>query len=91
MRWVLALSVSLVLAAGLAAGALPGFPLPTVWATVSDVVDGNTIVIAIVGADTPGWIVGSTETVRYIGSQADGAMDTFCCFAFCIKLICIVR
>lgn len=78
MRKVALLSFSLVALACAQAQAMPGGPLPSVWANVTQVLDGNTIVVSIAGADVPGWIVGSVETVRYIGSLTDGAMDSFC-------------
>lgn len=75
----------LVLAAVLVLGciswsawALPGFPYPTAWATVLNVIDGNQIVVEIVGSTDPGWISGSRETVRYIGSYADPSDGTIC-------------
>ena len=72
------IALLLVAAATLAASALPGYPYPTVWGTVTQVVDGNTIVIEVVGASDEGWIAGSTETVRYLGSYASPTAETFC-------------
>ncbi len=68
----------LIAGIGLVSSALPGYPYPSVWATVVNVIDGDTIVVSIVGADTEGWIVGSTETVSYIGVDADEQMESFC-------------
>lgn len=66
------------LGVGLSVGALPGYPYPTVWGTVTAVPDGNRIVIEVVGASVEGWIVGSTETVRYLGSYASPTEATPC-------------
>jgi endonuclease YncB( thermonuclease family) len=68
----------LVAAAALGAVALPGNPYPTVWGTVIQVIDGNTIVVEVVGASDEGWIAGSTETVRYLGSYASPTTETTC-------------
>ncbi len=73
---VIALVVAL--GVGLSVGALPGYPYPTVWGTVTEVLDGNRIVIKIVGASDESWIVGSTETVRYLGSYASATEATTC-------------
>ena len=62
---------------GLSASALPGYPYPTVWGTVMQVLDGNQIVVQIVGSTTREWILGSQETVRYIGSYTDSP-DVIC-------------
>jgi len=72
------IGILLLVGAGLTAAALPGYPYPTVWGTVVNVLDGNRISIQVVGSSTPGWIVGSTETVRYLGSYADPATATTC-------------
>lgn len=78
MAKALALSLLLLIGVGFAAGALPGYDYPSVWGTVINVMDGNTIVVRIIGAATEGWITGSVETVRYIGSTADPADATTC-------------
>ena len=78
MRKMVCLLVVIVVASGFAASALPGYPYPSVWGTVVSVIDGNQIVIEIVGASDPAWIVGSEETVRYIGSCADPTTATVC-------------
>jgi endonuclease YncB( thermonuclease family) len=78
MRRTLLAGVLIVTGLGFAANALPGYSYPSVWCTVADVLDGDTIVVTIVGADTEGWIVGSTETVHYIGIDADEQMESFC-------------
>ena len=62
---------------GLSASALPGYPYPTVWGTVMQVLDGNQIVVQIVGSTNNDWIAESQETVRYIGSYADSP-DVMC-------------
>jgi endonuclease YncB( thermonuclease family) len=81
MRAIPAVAFLLVLGIGLSAGALPGYPYPTVWGTVINVLDGNQIVVEVVGATTPDWIVGSQETVRYLGSYASPGSDTACSMA----------
>ncbi len=63
---------------GLAAGALPGFPYPTVWGTVINVLDGNRIVIEVVDSTAGDWIANSVETVRYLGSYASPADVSMC-------------
>jgi endonuclease YncB( thermonuclease family) len=73
--WV---GVLLAVCVGLSAAALPGYPYPTVWGTVVNVIDGNRITVQIVGASTRGWIAGSTETVRYLGSYASPTEETIC-------------
>jgi endonuclease YncB( thermonuclease family) len=78
MRAIPAVAFLLVLGIGLTASALPGYPDPTVWATVINVLDGNQIVVEVVGASTPDWIVGSQETVRYLGSYASPTEETTC-------------
>lgn len=78
MRKGFALSLLLAVLLAVAAHALPGGPYPSVWANVAEVLDGNTIVVSVVGSDIPDWIAGSVETVRYIGSLAEGSMDSFC-------------
>jgi endonuclease YncB( thermonuclease family) len=78
MARALGLSLLLLIGVGFAAGALPGYDYPSAWGTVIDVIDGNTIVVRIVGAATEGWITGSVETVRYLGSYADPADATTC-------------
>ena len=78
MSKALALSLLVVSALSLTAAALPGYEYPSIWGTVINVIDGNTIVVQIVGAATPGWITGSVETVRYLGSYADPADATVC-------------
>lgn len=59
-------------------GTLPGFPHPSVWATVLAVLDGNRVGVQIVGSTDLGWIAGSRETVRYLASHADPADATVC-------------
>lgn len=78
MRAILVVTCLLVLGIGLSAGALPGYPYPTVWGTVINVLGGNQIVLEVVGASTPDWIVGSQETVRYLGSYASRTEATIC-------------
>jgi endonuclease YncB( thermonuclease family) len=80
MQMAKMLLVALVLALGIgfSAGALPGYPYPTVWGTVVNVVDGNRIVIAVVGSTTGEWIPGSSETVRYIGAYVSPTDGTDC-------------
>jgi endonuclease YncB( thermonuclease family) len=78
MRAIPAVAFLLVLGIGLSAGALPGYPYPTVWGTVINVLDGNQIVVEVVSASTPDWIVGSQETVRYLGSYASPTEATIC-------------
>lgn len=74
------IAVALLLSAwlGLSAAALPGYPYPTVWGTVTNVLDGNRIVVAIVGSTTGQWIPGSVETIRYLGPYASAAGATTC-------------
>jgi hypothetical protein len=48
------------------------------WGTVINVVDGNRIVVEVVGSTAGDWIVGSQETVRYLGSYASPATETVC-------------
>jgi endonuclease YncB( thermonuclease family) len=78
MGRAVAVSLLVALTFGLAAAGLPGYDYPSAWATVIDVPDGNTIVVRIVGAAAEGWIMGSVETVRYLGSVADPAGATVC-------------
>ena len=78
MARILVVGMLVVIGVGLTAGALPGYPYPTVWGTVINVVDGNRIVVSIVGSSTGDWIVGSMETVRYLGSYASATEATFC-------------
>jgi len=78
MRKIVVSVVLVAVSVGFSAWALPGYPYPTVWGTAVNVVDGNRIVVEIVGATDPGWIVGSQETVRYLGSYADPADATLC-------------
>ena len=78
MAKVVMVGALLLIGVGLSAVALPGYPYPTVWGTVVNVVDGNRITIQVVGASTEGWIPGSTETVRYLGSYASPTDATTC-------------
>jgi hypothetical protein len=78
MRKIILSVVLAAISVGFSAWALPGYPYPTVWGTAVNVVDGNRIVVEIVGATDPGWIVGSQETVRYLGCYADPADATLC-------------
>jgi endonuclease YncB( thermonuclease family) len=78
MKRGIVLTCAVLVAVGVAANALPGFPYPTVWGTVTNVLDGNRIVVEIVGASTTDWIVGSTETVRYLGSYASPVDEAIC-------------
>lgn len=78
MARVLTVAAAIALALGVVASALPGYPFPSVWGTVTNVIDGNRIVIEIVGSTAGDWIVGSTETVRYLGSYASPAAATVC-------------
>ncbi len=78
MARILVVGMLVVIGVGLTAGALPGYPYPTVWGTVINVLDGNRIVVSIVGSSTGDWIVGSMETVRYLGSYASATEATFC-------------
>lgn len=78
MRKIILAAVLATIAVGFSAWALPGYPNPTVWGTVLNVIDGNQIVVQVVGSSDPAWIVGSQETVRYIGSYADPVDATDC-------------
>ncbi len=69
MKRGIALTCVVLLAVGVAANTLPGLPYPTVWGTVINVLDRSRIVIQIVG---------STETVRYVGSYASPVEETTC-------------
>jgi endonuclease YncB( thermonuclease family) len=78
MSRLLAVSLLLVFGLGLGVAALPDPAYPSIWGTVVNVVDGNTIVVQIVGGIAPDWVNGSVETVRYLGSLADPADATVC-------------
>lgn len=71
MRRVVIVAILITVSVGLSSLALPGYPYPTVWGTVTRVLDGNQIVVQVIGSTTGEWIPGSQETVRYIGSYAD--------------------
>ena len=71
MRKMILVALLIAAGLGLSASALPGYPYPTVWGTVIQVLDGNQIVIQVVGSTNNEWIAESQETVRYIGSYAD--------------------
>ncbi len=77
MRKMILVAFLIAAGLGLSASALPGYPYPTVWGTVMQVLDGNQIVVQVVGSTAADWIVGSQETVRYIGSYADSP-DVMC-------------
>ncbi len=78
MAKVLLVAVVVACGIGFSAGALPGYPYPTVWGTVVNVLDGNRIQVSIVGSVAGDWIPGSMETVRYLGSTAEPAAATTC-------------
>jgi hypothetical protein len=78
MARILVAALLLAIGVGLTAGALPGYPYPTVWGTVINVLDGNRIAIQVVDSSTGDWIIGSIETVRYLGSYASATEATIC-------------
>lgn len=78
VKRMIAAAVLLVVSLGLSAAALPGYPYPTVWGTVTNVLDGNRIVVEIIGSTTGQWIPGSSETIRYLGSYAPPAGVSAC-------------
>ncbi|MDD5265029.1 MAG: hypothetical protein PHU43_09375 [Candidatus Bipolaricaulis sp.] len=78
MNRMIACALLLAVSVGLSAAALPGYPCPTVWGTVTNVVDGNRIVVEIVGSTTGQWIPDSSETIRYLGSFAPSAGASAC-------------
>ncbi len=78
MAKTIVLALTLTLTIGFAVGALPDYAYPTVWGTVVGVIDGNRITVQIVGSTGGDWIVGSTETVRYLGSYASAVAETPC-------------
>ncbi len=78
MMRIVTAALLLMVGLGLSTAALPGYAYPTVWGTVTGVPDGNRIVIEVVGSTAGDWIVGSVETVRYLGSYASPAAETTC-------------
>ncbi len=78
MARILVVALLFAVGVGLAAGALPGYPYPTVWGTVINILDGNRIAVQVVGSSTGDWIVGSIETVRYLSSYASATEATIC-------------
>lgn len=78
MARAVVVALAIAIGVGLYVGALPGYPYPTVWGTVVNVIDGNQIVVQIAGSSAGDWIVGSLETVRYLGSYASPGGTSAC-------------